>query len=162
MVPREAMEETYSSENTAWMTKLLKRKLREQALELRDMKNGGKSETQIEARKVEMLGVVYRMLALNLGEPPVEFEYRYKDKDGKLAEAKTYTPQSFMKEVLGDIQLSDYVMLMNDPTRSYWKHYEVENYRNVQEGENWHYVNLPNEVINVITSYSIHYTKLYE
>ncbi|RKD91636.1 C1 family peptidase [Mangrovibacterium diazotrophicum] len=147
MVPKEAMEETYSSENTAWMTKLIKRKLREQALELRDMKNGGKNDKQIEARKVEMLGVIYRMLALNLGEPPVEFEYRYKDKDNKLADTKTYTPQSFMKEVLGDIQLSDYVMLMNDPTRPYWKHYEVENYRNVQEGENWHYVNLPNDVI---------------
>jgi len=147
LVPKEVMEETFSSEDTEWMTKLLKRKLREQALELRDMKNQGKSDKQIEARKVGMLSVIYRMLALNLGEPPVGFEYRYQDKDGKLSGTKTYTPQSFMKEVLGDIQLSDYVMLMNDPTRPYWKHYEVENYRNVQEGENWHYVNLPNEAI---------------
>lgn len=147
MVPREAMEETYSSENTSWMTKLLKRKLREQALELREMKNAGKSDQAIEGTKIDMLSVIYRMLVLNLGEPPVDFSYRYQDKEGTLVEAKSYTPQSFMKEVLGDIQLSDYVMLMNDPSRPYWKHYEIENYRNVQEGENWHYVNLPNDVI---------------
>lgn len=147
MVPREAMEETYSSENTAWMTKLLKRKLREQALELRDMKNEGKNDEQIEARKIEMLGVVYRMLVLNLGEPPVIFKYRYEDKNGILSKNLSYTPLSFMEEIMGETPLSDYVMLMNDPSRPYWKHYEVENYRNVQEGENWHYVNLPNDVI---------------
>ncbi len=147
MVPKEAMEETYSSNNTTWVTRLLKRKLREQALELRGMKNSGKTDKQIHARKVEMMGVVYRMLVLNLGEPPVQFEYRYKDKDDKVSEAKEYTPKSFMKEVLGDVRLGDYVMLMNDPSREYWKHYEIENYRNVQEGENWHYVNLPNDVI---------------
>lgn len=147
MVPKEAMEETYSSENTAWMTKLLKRKLREQALELRDMKNEGKKDEQIEARKIEMLSTIYRMLVLNLGEPPLSFDYRFKNKDGKLSEKQHYTPKLFMQEVLGTTTLSDYVMLMNDPSRPYWKHYEVENYRNVQEGENWHYVNLPNEII---------------
>ncbi len=147
MVPKEAMEETFSSENTRWMVKLINRKLREQGLELREMQTNGAKTKEISARKVEMLSTIYRMLALNLGEPPVEFEYRYEDKDGKLAEAKTYTPESFMKEVLGDIQLNDYVMLMNDPSRPFWKHYEIENYRNVEEGENWHYVNLPNEVI---------------
>lgn len=36
---------------------------------------------------------------------------------------------------------------MNNPSRTFWKHYEIEKYRNTQEGENWHYVNLPNEVI---------------
>lgn len=147
MVPKEAMEETYSSNNTGWMTRLIKRKLREQALELREMKTSGKSKKQIEKQKVEMLSVIYRMLALNLGEPPVEFTYRYTPKNDSVIHAENYTPQSFMKAVLGNVKLNDYVMLMNDPTRPYWKHYEVENYRNIQEGENWHYVNLPNKDI---------------
>lgn len=155
MVPKEAMEETYSSENTSWMTKLVSRKLREQALVLRDMKQKGESEAAINSKKVEMMGDIYRMLALNLGEPPTTFDYRFKDKDKTVSETKTYTPQLFMQEVLGDIQLSDYVMLMNDPTRPYWKHYEIENYRNVEEGENWHYVNLPNEIIKTFCIASI-------
>lgn len=144
MVPRDAMEETNSSNSTAWLVKLINRKLREQALELRTMKNEDQKEKQIHARKVEMMSEIYRMLALNLGEPPLDFTYRYENKNKVLSATKTYTPQSFMSEVLGDIQLNDYVMLMNDPSRPYWKHYEIENYRNVEEGENWHYVNLPN------------------
>ncbi len=155
MVPREAMEETHSSENTSWMVRLLKRKLREQGLELRKLKASGKNPKAIQEAKLNMLKDIYRMLALNLGEPPVEFSYRYKNALGELSETKNYTPESFMQEVLGDIKLNDYVMLMNDPSRPYWKHYDIENYRNVEEGENWHYVNLPNEEIKKFCMESI-------
>ncbi len=155
MVPREVMEETNSSENTGWMTRLLKRKLREQGLNLRELKASGKTKKVLQAAKFNMMKDIYRMLVLNLGEPPVEFSYRYKNKMGELSETKTYTPQSFMLEVLGDVKLNDFVMLMNDPSRPYWKHYDIENYRNVEEGENWHYVNLPNEVIKKFSIESI-------
>jgi bleomycin hydrolase len=169
MVPKDAMEETNSSENTSLMLQLIKSKLREDAMELRqmvtsksaalfakktasnrevmEMMQDEKFAAQISKRKVEMLSEVYRMLALNLGEPPTEFQWRFKNKDKKISEAKTYTPVSFKEEVMGNVNLDDYVMIMNDPSRPFWKHYEVENYRNTQEGQNWHYVNLPNEVI---------------
>jgi len=147
MVPKEAMEETNSSENTSLLIKFINTKLREDALEVRGMVAAKADQKKIAARKVDMLSEVYRMLALNLGEPPTEFQWRYKNKDKKISEAKTYTPVSFMAEIFGDIKLDDYVMVMNDPSRPFWKHYEVENYRNTQEGVNWHYVNLPNDVI---------------
>ncbi len=38
-------------------------------------------------------------------------------------------------------------MIMNDPTREYYKTYEIQNYRNTIEGINWIYLNLPNEDI---------------
>lgn len=169
IVPKDAMEETNSSENTSQMLQLIKSKLREDAMELRqmvasksaalfakktastreimEMMQDEKFAAQLSKRKVEMLSEIYRMLALNLGEPPTEFQWRYKTKDKKISEAKTYTPISFKEEVMGNVNLDDYVMIMNDPSRPFWKHYEVENYRNTQEGQNWHYVNLPNEVI---------------
>ena len=147
IVPKEAMGETFPSENTAWMVKMINTKLREDALELRGMMAAKAGEKKMDARKVEMLSEVYRMLALNLGEPPSEFQWRFKNKDKKISEAKTHTPVSFMAEIFGIINLDDYVMIMNDPSRPFWKHYEVENYRNMQEGDNWHYVNLPNETI---------------
>ena len=147
MVPKEAMEETNSSENTSLMIKFINTKLREDALELREMAASKANQAKLSSRKVEMLSEVYRMLALNLGEPPSEFQWRYVTKDKKISDIKTYTPLGFMAEVFGETKLDDYVMLMNDPSRPFWKHYEVENYRNTQEGENWHYVNLPNEVI---------------
>lgn len=147
LAPKEAMAETNSSENTALMNKLIVSKLREDALELREMVAAKADQKKITNRKLEMLSEVYRMLALNLGEPPTEFVWRYKNKDKKICESTPYTPLSFAKEVLGDINLDDYVMIMNDPSRPFWKHYEVENYRNIQDGQNWHYVNLPNDVI---------------
>ena len=146
MVPKEAMGETNSSENTSLLTKFLNTKLREDALEIRDLKNLKADPKKIAARKVEMLSEIYRMLALNLSEPPSEFVWRFKDKDKKIVE-RNYTPQSFREEVLGETNLDDLVMIMNDPSRPFWKHYEVENYRNTSEGSNWHYVNLPNDVI---------------
>jgi len=169
IVPKEAMEETNSSENTSLMLSLIKTKLREDALELRQLVNSQSAQVfakktasqkeilemmedkkfaaKLSARKLEMLSEVYRMLALNLGEPPTEFQWRFKTRDKKISEAKTYTPVSFMAEVMANVNFDDYVMIMNDPSRPFWKHYEVENYRNTQEGTNWHYVNLPNEVI---------------
>jgi len=147
MVPKEAMGETNSSENTSLLTKFINTKLREDAIEIRDLKNVKADPKKLTTRKTDMLSEIYRMLALNLGEPPTEFQWRYKNKDKKIADVKTYTPQSFMAEVFGDTKLEDYVMIMNDPSRPFWKHYEVENYRNTEEGNNWHYVNLPNDVI---------------
>ena len=38
-------------------------------------------------------------------------------------------------------------MIMNVPTREYYTVYEIQNYRNAQEGINWIYLNLPNDVI---------------
>ena len=147
MVPKETMGETNSSENTSLLTRFINTKLREDAIEIRDLKNTKADPKKLAARKTEMLSEIYRMLALNLGEPPTEFQWRYKNKDKKIADVKTYTPQGFMSDVFGDTKLEDYVMIMNDPSRPFWKHYEVENYRNTEEGKNWHYVNLPNDVI---------------
>lgn len=70
LVPKEAMPETYSSEHTAQMAALLKLKLREYGLSLREAARDGAEKAELESRKTEMLGVIYRMLVLNLGEPP--------------------------------------------------------------------------------------------
>jgi bleomycin hydrolase len=155
MVPKDVMEETNSSENTSQMTKFINTKLREDALEIRGLAVAKTDQKKIAARKLEMLSEIYRMLALNLGEPPSEFQWRYKAKDKKISEVKTWTPLSFMAEVFGETKLDDYVMVMNDPSRPFWKHYEVENYRNTQEGTNWHYVNLPNDDIKAFCIASI-------
>ena len=73
-----------------------------------------------------MLGTVYRMLVLNLGVPPTEFTWTRKDEKGNPVETAQYTPMSFL-EKYGDKNLLDnYVMLMNDPSREYYKCYEID------------------------------------
>ena len=155
LVPKSAMPETNSSSSTSAMGSILKSKLREDGLILRDMMAKKAKPEAIGAQKAAMLGEIYRILALNLGEPPTTFNWRYKTKDGAISELKTYTPISFYQAVLPEFKVSEYVMLMNDPTRPYYKLYEIENYRNVQDGVNWCYINLPVEDLKQIALESI-------
>ena len=116
VVPDGVMLETYSSNNTARMNSLISLKLREDGLELRKMKASGASKEKLARRKEEMLGNVYRMLALTLGEPPAQFTWSRFDSKGDLVSTKTYTPQSFYQEFAGNDLRDNYVMLMNDPS----------------------------------------------
>ncbi|MCD6556882.1 MAG: C1 family peptidase [Bacteroidales bacterium] len=140
LVPKEVMPETNSSENTRIMVRLIRRKLRGDALKLRNMKG---TDDVLRQAKINMLKDIYKMLCINLGVPPAEFMWRYKDKDGNLTTYKKYTPKLFMKASLGEIKFSDYVMLMDDPTKPYYKLYEIKKDRNVLEGKNWKFINLP-------------------
>ncbi len=144
LVPKEVMPETFSSDNTARMAALVSSKLREQGLQLRQMAADKKDAKDIEAAKTRMLGTIYRMLALTIGEPPQSFSYAFKDKDGRtVGQAKTYTPTEFFKEVVGGPINGTFIMAMNDPRRPYYKTYEVEYDRHTYDGHNWKYINLP-------------------
>ena len=151
LVPMSVMPETYSSENTSKMSRLVASKLREYGLELRRMSAAGKSAKQIEVRKTEMLATVYHMLCLTLGQPVKQFTYAFRNKDGKqVGEAKTYTPKSFYEATVGKNINGTFVMVMNDPRRPYHKTYEVEYDRHTYDGHNWKYLNLPmDEIANL-------------
>lgn len=147
LVPMSAMPETYNADNTSRMSKLISSKLREYGLELRRMVASGKSAAQIRARKTEMLGTVYHMLAMTLGEPVKEFTYTFRDKDGKALLTKTYTPKSFYEATVGQPLNGTFIMVMNDPRRPYHKTYEVDYDRHTYDGHNWKYLNLPMDEI---------------
>ena len=134
VVPIEVMGETASSKSTGTMSKLLKLRLREDGLELRKMASNGADASALDTRKKQMLSEIYRILALNLGEPPTEFTWTRRDADDNAVETKTYTPQSFYKEYAGNDLKNDYVMLMNDPSRDYYKLYEIEFDRHGYDG----------------------------
>jgi len=81
VVPREAMAETASSEATSMMNRMLGRLLRKHAAELRDIYEETGSVRQMRLARDRMMAEVYRVLVLNLGEPPAEFTWRYNVKD---------------------------------------------------------------------------------
>lgn len=156
VVPSDVMVETNSSNSTGRMSNLIGLKLKEFGLQLRDMsETKGTTVADLEKKKTEMLGTVYRMLVLNLGEPPMRFTWTRKDAKGNPVETKEYTPQSFYQEYIGDDLKNNYVMLMNDPTREYYKLYEIDYDRHVYDGKNWTYVNLPIEDIKQMAITSI-------
>jgi bleomycin hydrolase len=96
---------------------------------------------------MSVLKDVYRVLTVCLGTPPTEFTWRFQNKDKKIQTVKS-TPVDFFNSIAGtDYNTENYVMIMNDPTRDYYKMYEIDGARNTMDGINWTYLNLPNEDI---------------
>lgn len=149
LVPMSVQPETFSAENTSRMSRLVASKLRQFGLELRSMAADKKKAKDIVVRKTEMLGTIYHMLALALGEPVKEFKYTFRNSNGKVViPEKTYTPMEFYNFTVGKKELNGtFIMVMNDPRREYHKTYEVEYDRHTYDGTNWKYLNLPCEDI---------------
>lgn len=147
VVPAEVMPETAHSNRTSMLVSFLNELLRKEGYALREMIADGASAAEAREYKMESMKKVYRMLALCLGEPPAEFEWRYETKDGEIKSLET-TPLDFYHSIIPENYGSNsYIMVMNDPTRPYYKVYEIDNYRNTYEGINWTYLNLPLDVI---------------
>ena len=118
LVPAEVMPESFTANNTSRMAAILSLKLREYGLTLRKQAAAGAKTTALEKQKVQMLGTIYHILTICLGEPTQTFTYALKDASGKpIGEAKEYTPLSFYKEMLGADLKNTYIMVMNDPSR---------------------------------------------
>ena len=100
VVPSGVMPENYTANNTSKFTSFVKRKLREDGLLLRESHLKGNDLLQLKER---MLGEIYHMLVLGLGQPVTEFTWAPKGADGKYISApKRYTPQSFYAEWVGE------------------------------------------------------------
>ena len=140
LVPADVMPETYNTNNTSGISNLLALKLRGMAAQK------GMAATRLQQRKTEMLGTIYRMLALTMGEPPQQFTWQQKNAKGEIVATDTYTPMEFY-EKFAKTDFSKYYMVMNDPTREYYKVYEIQYDRHVYDGQNWRYLNLPMEDI---------------
>ena len=169
LVPSEVMPETLAANNTAAMRTQIATKLREDGLRLRDAyakavgeAKGKKAEKadaavlpQLMKMKADYLAEIYHILALCLGVPPQEFEWTRYDKEGKAVSTETYTPKSFYDKYVGKDLEGGYIMVMNDPTREFYKTYEIQYDRHVYDGENWLYLNLPIEDIKEMAIASI-------
>jgi bleomycin hydrolase len=91
---------------------------------------------------------------LTLGEPPAGFDWRYKKSNGEITALTHYTPLSFYKDFV-QVNLTDYVMFMNDPSREFNKLYEIDYDRHSYEGGNWKYINLPADDISQFAKQSL-------
>ncbi len=165
VVPVSAMPETHSSENTKTMNVVLGRLLYSRAAQIIKASGEGASIEDLRALKEKSLKEVYRFLAINLGEPPREFEWRYESKSSdeekesdsakeKLTEAKTYTPKSFYKEFVG-VDLADFVCLYNDPSQEMGAHYRFDRARNIAGQPEMNFVNISSEEMKEIAIKSV-------
>ena len=162
VVPASVMPETHSSGNTGTMNTVLERLLRAEANLILAASKDGKDVDTLREIKKKSLAKVYRFLAINLGEPPTEFEWRYRtksrqDEDEKgpgektlppvaeeLTEWKTFTPQIFYREFVG-LNLADFVCLYNDPSQKLGEHYCFDRARNMAGSSDMNFVNVSSD-----------------
>ena len=155
-VPKIVMAESHQSSNTAQMNKLVTRKLREFALQLREASSKGKTPSELRTMKDDMMSTIYQMLCISLGTPPEKFDWSIRNKKDKFQRFTDLTPQKFYKEHVG-INLDDFVCLINDPRSftEYNKTYTVEYLGNVSGGNIIRYLNLETDELRKYTIKSI-------
>ena len=156
VVPKSEMPETYQSGRSMRMNRMITRKLREFAKELRDSINNKISKEEISKLKNKMLSTIYKMLVIHLGEPPKSFTWQIRDKKKKFHRFENLTPLSFFQDHVG-IDLNDLVCLINCPMsdKEYNKVYSVEFLGNVVEGNPIRYLNIEIEALKTSAIESI-------
>jgi bleomycin hydrolase len=143
VVPQSAYPETYNSSKSREFDTLLNEKLRKDAITLRALVNEGASEADINARKQSLLSEVYRMAAYSFGQPPVEFDWEYRDDNQEYHREAGITPKAFYDKYIG-WDLKEYVSIINAPTadKPYNQTYTVEMLGNVVNGRQVKHLNL--------------------
>jgi bleomycin hydrolase len=146
LVPKSAMPETESSSCTMKMNMILKWKLRDGALQLRD------AGENVESVRQEILSGVWRILCIHLGTPPTSFMWQWQDKDKKFHRKGEMTPQEFAAEYI-ETPLDEYVCLVNDPRESspLMRTYTVECLGNVVGGDKVIYLNVDTDTMKSLT-----------
>ncbi len=141
VVPKKFMGETRSSANTGRMTYILTALLRRDAATLRANAKAGKSEDDLRQEKLQMLKDVMRVLVINYGMPPAEFEWRTADSTGKVSAPVTFTPQKFYTEVIG-VDLTEYVSLASYPIHPFGQNYSIATSRSMADKSEVTFVNI--------------------
>jgi len=143
VVPQSEMPESYSSSKSMRMNRMITRKLRENAIQLRNMKHKNASNNDILSKKKEMLEQIYKMLTIHLGNPPNTFDWQIRDKKKNFIKFENLNPKSFYNDHIG-LKLDEYVCLIHCPMsdKEYNKVYSVNFLGNVVEGNPIKYLNV--------------------
>ncbi|HEL0719712.1 aminopeptidase C [Streptococcus equi subsp. zooepidemicus] len=146
VVPKSVYPESVSSSNSRELNQYLNKLLRQDAQILRDVISTGADHQAVQAKKEELLQEIFNFLAMNLGLPPRQFDFAYRDKDNHYHADKGITPQAFYEKYVG-LKLSDYVSVINAPTadKPYGKSYTVDMLGNVVGSPEVRYLNLDME-----------------
>ena len=143
VVPKSVYPESISSSNSRELNQILNKLLRQDAQILRELVAAGANLAELQAKKEELLQEVFNFLAMNLGLPPRQFDFSYRDKDNNFHSESGLTPQAFFKKYV-DLKLDDYVSIINAPTadKPYGQSYTVEMLGNVVGSKPVRYLNV--------------------
>ena len=143
VVPKSVYPESISSSNSRELNQILNKLLRQDAQILRELRQKGAESSELQAKKEELLQEVFNFLAMNLGLPPRQFDFSYRDKDNHFHSESGLTPLTFYQKYV-DLKLEDYVSIINAPTadKPYGRSYTVEMLGNVVGSKPVRYLNV--------------------
>ena len=143
VVPKSVYPESISSSNSRELNQILNKLLRQDAQILRELRAEGAESSELQAKKEELLQEVFNFLAMNLGLPPRQFDFSYRDKDNHFHSESGLTPLTFYQKYV-DLKLDDYVSIINAPTadKPYGRSYTVEMLGNVVGSKPVRYLNV--------------------
>ena len=143
IVPKSVYPESISSSNSRELNQILNKLLRQDAQILRELRAEGAESPELQAKKEELLQEIFNFLAMNLGLPPRQFDFSYRDKDNRFHSESGLTPLTFYQKYV-DLKLDDYVSIINAPTadKPYGRSYTVEMLGNVVGSKPVRYLNV--------------------
>lgn len=143
IVPKCVYVETAQSSGTGNLNRHINNYLKAKTPLIRKFAAEGNDEA-LAALKTEMLEKTYSFLCSCYSVPPMgEFDFEYKDKDGKVIVERGLTAQTFREKYIGDY-LDDYVSIIHAPTQDkpFDRTYTVRYLGNVVGGGEVCYLNV--------------------
>ena len=156
LVPKEVMPESEASTNSRPMNARLRAVLHIGALRLREAIAAAASAEEVDTQRRKILADVWKILVVCLGEPPVRFNWQWRDDEGNFHRDGELTPHEFYERHVG-VDLSEYICLVDDPRPENPKGSmeTVEHLGNVVGGRPIRYLNAPVEEIKRIAAAQI-------
>nr|WP_303680726.1 C1 family peptidase [Leuconostoc mesenteroides] len=153
LVPQSIYPESKASSATAELNNTLNTLLRHDATVLRGLVAQQASKDKISNARNEMLANVYRLLSLTLGEPPVQFDFEYRDELHNFHVERQLTPQGYYQKFVS-WDLDEYISVINAPTadKPFDATYNVDMLGNVVGGRDVKHLNVD---INKMKAFAI-------
>ena len=147
------MRENITSEDSSSLMIVYDEKIKKDISKLITAKKEGKTKDYLEKMIEKMVSENYIILAKMLGEPPLEINFEYRNKDNVLI-TKKLTPQEFYHRY-SSLNLDDFVSVgsMKMYNKEYYKIYQKQYSRNILATSTVRFLNLPlTEFKNLIVS----------
>lgn len=153
LVPQSIYPESKASSATTELNNTLNTLLRHDATVLRGLVAQQASKDKISNARNEMLANAYRLLSLTLGEPPVQFDFEYRDELHNFHVERQLTPQDYYQKFVS-WDLDEYISVINAPTadKPFDATYNVDMLGNVVGGRDVKHLNVD---INKMKAFAI-------
>ena len=145
IVPKSVFGESWNTNNTKYLNKILVLKFKEWAEILRN-----KKKSQCNKCINDMLIETHRLLLIHIGTPPKIFDWNfYNKKNTKLKSYRNITPSKFYKKFV-PVNVDDYIGFVNDPRHKFNKKISTEYSSNMIGAPLKEFINVPIETLKLL------------